>query len=57
MVVGGLGAIGAGIYNLVTDRDSILRSRTVFNSGRFAATANGFAGKLPAAQRASTIIE
>ena len=57
IVVGGLSATGAGIYNLVTARDSILRSETAFNSDKFAATANDFAGKSPAAQCASTNIE
>jgi hypothetical protein len=36
MVVGGLGALGAGIYNLGTSHDSILQSETAFNSGKFA---------------------
>ena len=40
MVVGGLGALGAGIYNLGTSHDSILQSETAFNSGKFAFAVN-----------------
>src|ERR1035438_5707805 len=43
MVVGGLSAVGAGIYNLGISHDSILQSETAFNSGRRADTANNFA--------------
>jgi hypothetical protein len=43
MVVGGLSAVGAGIYNLGISHDSILQSETAFNSGKRADTANNFA--------------
>ena len=54
MVLGGLGALGAGIYNLGIAHDSILESETAFNPGMFAVAANDSAGQTILARNAVT---
>jgi len=45
VVVGGLSAIGAGLYSLGIPKDSILRYETALKSGRFVLIAHGSAGE------------
>jgi hypothetical protein len=41
LVVGGLSAIGAGLYSLGIPKDSILRYETALKTGRFVLIAHG----------------
>ena len=45
MVVGGLSAIGAGLYSLGIPKDSILQYETALKSGKFVVIAHGSAGE------------
>ena len=41
MVVGGLSALGAGLYGMGIPKDSILRYETAIKSGKFVVIAHG----------------
>ena len=45
VVVGGLSAIGAGLYSLGIPKDSILQYETALKSGKFVVIAHGSAGE------------
>jgi len=51
VVVGGLSAIGAGLYSLGIPKDSILRYETALKSGKFVVIAHGSQEDLDAAQK------
>jgi uncharacterized membrane protein len=50
VVVGGLSAIGAGLYSLGIPRDSILRYETALKTGKFVVIAHGTAAEVARAR-------
>ena len=51
VVVGGLSAIGAGLYSLGIPKDSILQYETALKSGKFVVIAHGFPDETAQARR------
>jgi hypothetical protein len=51
VVVGGLSAIGAGLYSLGIPKDSILRYETALKTGKFVLVAHGSAEEIARAQQ------
>jgi uncharacterized membrane protein len=49
-VVGGLSALGAGLYSIGIPKDSILRYETAVKSGKYVLIAHGTAGEVTKAQ-------
>ena len=51
VVVGGLSAIGAGLYSLGIPKDSILRYETALRTGKFIVIAHGSSAETAQAQQ------